>query len=99
MSGNRTLATAKSEFQVEEYSLEDQTLIQNRQLLTQIAERTGGKYLITADLAELPKDLPLSDRIIREQREFEIWNQTMIMITGLFCLGLEWLIRKRHQLP
>ena len=95
----KILAQARTEFQVEEYSLEDQTLTMNRQLLTQMAEVSGGKFYTKDDFQNLSQDLMLQKKVVEKQISFEIWNQPLILILAVGFLGLEWYLRKRHQLP
>jgi hypothetical protein len=89
----------RHEFQVEEYSLEDQTLTMNRQLLTQMAEVSGGKFYTIQDYQNLPQDLDLKVKRVGKQKSWEIWNQPGMLIFALFLLSLEWFLRKRQQLP
>ncbi len=95
----KAVSRATQEFQVEEYSLEDQTLTLNRQLLTQIAEVSGGKFYTIKDFENLPQDLVLQEKSMEENKTFEIWNQPLILVLALAFLSLEWFLRKRHQLP
>ena len=95
----KTLGKAQQQFQVEEYSLEDQALTMNRQLLSQMAEVSGGKFYTISDFENLPKDLVLQERRVEKQKSWEIWNQPVILIFALAFLSLEWFLRKRHQLP
>jgi len=90
---------ARHEFQIEEYSLEDQTLTMNRQLLTQMAEVSGGKFYTIQDYRDLPKDLDLKEKKVEKQKSWEVWNQPGILVFALFLLSLEWFLRKRQQLP
>jgi hypothetical protein len=98
-SDRKIYSRARQEFQVEEYSLEDQTLTMNRQLLTQIAEVSGGKFYTLKDFENLSKDLVLQEKTVEKSKTFEIWNQPLILILALAFLSLEWFLRKRHQLP
>lgn len=90
---------ARQEFQVEEFSLEDQALTMNRQLLTQMADVSGGKFYTIQDYRNLTKDLQLKEQRVEKQKSWEIWNQPGMLIFALFLLSLEWFLRKRQQLP
>lgn len=98
-SSRKILGRARSEFQVEEYSLEDQSLTLNRQLLTQLAELSGGRFYTSTDYQKLIEDLVLPERVKEIHRSWEVWNQPGILILAVLLLSLEWFWRRRQQLP
>jgi len=98
-SSGKILGRARNEFQVEEYSLEDQSLTLNRQLLTQLAELSGGRFYTSTDCQKLIEDLVLKERVVERHKSWEVWNQPGILILAVMLLSLEWYWRRRQQLP
>ena len=98
-SSGKILGRARNEFQVEEYSLEDQSLTLNRQLLTQLAELSGGRFYTPTDCQKLIEDLVLKERVVERHKSWEVWNQPGILILAVMLLSLEWYWRRRQQLP
>lgn len=95
----KSLARAKTEFQVEEYSLEAEALIMNRQLLSQMSEFSGGRFYTFQNYQKLTEDLKLAGRTVEKEKSFELWNQPILLILAITFLSLEWFLRKRQQLP
>ncbi len=65
-------------------------------LLSEVAERTGGRYVAKAD--EIPADLPFAEpRIVRVDRreDIELWSGPHLLLLALLFLGLEWGLRRR----
>ncbi len=95
----KLLGTSKGEFMVEEFSLEDQSLILNKKLLTQIAEVTGGKYYEPEELGNFSKDLKTERRGWKRKKTIQLWNHPVLLIFFILFISWEWFIRKKNQLP
>jgi hypothetical protein len=71
----------------------------NRDLLTWIAELTGGRYFPVADARQLPDVIDdLLEQRIFEQR-IPLWDAPLLLLALLLLLSLEWLYRRRLRLP
>lgn len=71
----------------------------NRNLLRQLAERSGGKYFdadewgqLREEIKSLPKFLPETKR---EEARFPLWNLPWVYAAIVLLLAVEWFIRKR----
>jgi hypothetical protein len=71
----------------------------NRQLLEQIAFRTGGTYHDLADAGAVGKDISANVKFapkeLVEATELELWNWRYTGGVILLMLALEWFFRKR----
>ncbi|MBG85330.1 MAG: hypothetical protein CMO80_00305 [Verrucomicrobiales bacterium] len=67
----------------------------NTELLTQVAEESGGKYLPEEELGRLVEllDSMSRGRVLEEQTP--LWNSFWWFIPAILLLALEWVIRKR----
>src|ERR1700728_2935977 len=82
-------------FQREDGVAENFHTEQNRLLLEQLASETGGRYLKTSELKDLPRDISYSEAGISVRTTKELWNMPIVF---LFLLGLpvaEWLLRRK----
>ncbi len=76
----------------------------NEKLLTEVAERSGGKYVSLAQIAELPAQLPASSRRVElnsPPKPFWDINPMLRWLTlGLpvVLLSIEWILRKAYRL-
>ena len=76
----------------------------NEKLLTEVAERSGGKYVSLAQISELPAQLPASSRRVElnsPPKPFWDINSTLRWLTlGLpvVLLSIEWILRKAYRL-
>jgi len=74
-------------------------LNQNVDLLSAIAEKTGGKYLPEDEWDTLAKNLP-REKKIREQDRWVSWGRKpWVILLLLSFLTAEWLLRRRSGLP
>jgi hypothetical protein len=67
---------------------------QNRHLLEQLASETGGRYWVSSDLKNLPRDISYSEAGISVRSTKELWDMPIVF---LLLLGLpigEWLLRR-----
>jgi uncharacterized membrane protein len=68
---------------------------QNRPLLEQLAEQTGGRYWKPGDLKSLPRDISYSEAGVSVRSTKELWNMPIVFV---FLAGLpitEWLLRRK----
>ena len=76
----------------------------NEKLLTEVAERSGGKYVSLAQIADLPAQLPAASRRVElnsPPKQFWDINSTLRWLTlGLpvVLLSIEWILRKAYKL-
>jgi len=76
----------------------------NEKLLTEVAERSGGKYVSLAQISDLPAQLPASSRRVElnsPPKPFWDINPTLRWLTlGLpvVLLSIEWILRKAYKL-
>ena len=76
----------------------------NEKLLTEIADRSGGKYVSLAQISELPKQLPAASRRVElnsPPKPFWDINPMLRWFTlGLpvVLLSIEWILRKAYKL-
>ena len=68
---------------------------QNRQLLTALAEATGGRYWSVDDLDGLPAAIPYSSAGVSVQQLKELWNLPAVFLVLLLLRLGEWLLRRR----
>ena len=68
---------------------------QNRQLLEQLAEETGGRYWKATDLKNLPRDISYSEAGISVRSTKELWDMPVVFLLLLGLPLLEWLLRRK----
>jgi len=99
VAGGRALGTDKGKFSVGEVNVEFLDTKMNRQLLEQIAFRTGGTYHDLRDAGEVGKDISqnvkFAPKELVEATELELWNWRYTGGVILLLLALEWFLRKR----
>ena len=80
--------------------LERLTVRQDRALLTNLADRTGGEYLpLSETAARLPALLPDRSRTVTiDERLRALWDRTWVLAVLVGLLGVEWLTRKLARL-
>lgn len=93
------LGSDRGTFAVGALTLEFKETQANAALLRQIAQRSGGRFLSTADLSTLPDALSASERFqptVREEtRETELWHLPGLLALIILLLSTEWFLRKR----
>jgi len=95
---DETIAELNGKFQVERFSLEEETLYNRQDILKEVASATGGRYF-TADSADsifAGLDVQSSDK--RTRLEASLANNWIVLLIVLVLLSVEWTIRKRRQL-
>lgn len=93
------IGSARGEFTVEEFSLEDSEVRRRSALLTRLAEETGGGYYTPETVDELPAEVGLAWTRRTVEREFEIWNSPWLLVGFVGLVSLEWTLRRRKGLP
>lgn len=66
----------------------------NRQLLADVAERTGGRVLEMSELGEFVESLPDLEAPITETWAEPVWHQPWIFALVIALFGLEWGLRR-----
>lgn len=92
-----TLKTVKGHFTIEQFSEEFRHLTADRHILKRMASSTGGRYLDIENKINGP--FPLHKNSIVEKKPIRLSAYPSIMIPLILLLALEWIIRKRRQLP
>jgi uncharacterized membrane protein len=68
---------------------------QNRRLLEQLAEETGGSYWNSTDLKNLPRDISYSQAGISVRSTKPLWNMPIVFLLLLGLPLTEWLLRRK----
>ena len=86
-------------FVEEPKSLELSDLSGNRELLTQLAQLSGGQLILPENVHTIPELLrgPTATQTLRE--ESLLWDHWLIMVVFCVILMAEWVIRKLNGLP
>ncbi|MCA9020750.1 MAG: hypothetical protein KDA74_11440, partial [Planctomycetaceae bacterium] len=74
-------------------------LTSNPQLLTEMAESSGGKLLTPQTINELMELLPSLKQETTKQDEISVWDHWFFLILIMGILTVEWAIRKLNGLP
>jgi len=85
-------------FEVEAYSLEEQSLAADFELLRRLGELSGGGFFAPEEIDSLFPLLDFEVQTVVKKSEVQLWNQPWLLGLAVFCLALEWIIRKRNQL-
>lgn len=90
---------AKLEFEVvEETTMENLYIHQNRSFLERLSEETGGKFFDFADYAKLPEAVTTDEREVRRTESTELWDTWWMLVAVVGLLVCEWVFRKRRNL-
>jgi uncharacterized membrane protein len=68
---------------------------QNRELLSRLAQQTGGKYWRPQDLSDLPDEIAFSEAGVTTREINELWNMPIFLIAILALRSAEWLLRRK----
>ncbi len=82
-------------FQREDGVAENFHTAQNRRLLEQLAEETGGRYWKSTDLKNLPRDISYSEAGISVRSTKELWDMPVVFLLLLGLPLVEWLLRRK----
>lgn len=99
-AGGKVYGEDKGRFSVGQMNVEFIETKMNRQLLEQIAYRTGGKYYDLGSGKDIARAIRsganLTPREIILSSEIELWNWQYIVALLILLLGTEWFVRKRN---
>lgn len=93
------VGSAQAGFQHEPAAAEFRSLAPNRELLTQLAERTGGEVLRPDQLDSFVKELPNRRMPVTEPWVYPLWHQWPLLVFACVCLAGEWGLRRWKGLP
>jgi uncharacterized membrane protein len=68
---------------------------QNRTLLEQLAQQTGGRYWRPQELSRLPNEISYSEAGITIRDTKELWNMPALFLLILLLRSSEWLLRRK----
>lgn len=95
---DKTLKKLDGQFEVEGFSLEEETLFLPPDILQRISQASGGKTYNLADFDQLADDLMAVPRFRIETAEAKLAQSLWVLLIILGFLSLEWILRKRLQL-
>ena len=84
---------------VEPQSDEFARLAVNRELLSDLAKRTGGEVLSSSGLESFVNSLPSRKIPIVEEWTYPLWHQWPVFLLAIGCLVAEWGLRRWKGLP
>ncbi|MBX3007461.1 MAG: hypothetical protein KF816_05455 [Melioribacteraceae bacterium] len=101
LSGNN-IESSLFNFLIEDLSLEKIETVINKNLLKQIADKSGGQYFEidkTSGLIDLVKSLTKDSEIVETKySEFKIASNFYWLLLIILLFGIEWFVRKRNGL-
>jgi len=71
----------------------------NRELLSQLADASGGRLLFADELDQLPALLRRENVSEAAYRETPLWDHGLMLVVFFSLLTTEWVLRKWHGLP
>ncbi len=96
------VGTDRGQFVVAAVTAEYQRLRADVELMRQLAQRTGGRFVPQPDLAQAARDVlavtPLSPRLIERQAVTPLAHTALALIVLLALMAAEWVLRKRWGL-
>jgi hypothetical protein len=93
--GDQTLGSDVFHFRREDGVAEAFHPEQNRELLTRLAEQTGGRYWTPDDVAGLPAEIRFSEAGITAREMMDLWDMPFFFLLLLSLRAAEWLLRRR----
>lgn len=88
-----------TEFQVAAVNRELSDTEMRRESLQRIAKLTGGACLEPKDLSSLTKLLDAQPITTTVRSERPLWDSWLVALLLVGLLGIEWILRRRHDLP
>jgi uncharacterized membrane protein len=82
-------------FRREDGIAEDFHTEQNRQLLEQLSEDTGGRYWKPDEFKDLPQNISYSEAGISVRTTNPLWNMPVVFLSLLGLRSSEWLLRRK----
>ncbi len=93
--GDQTLGSDVFHFRREDGVAEAFHPEQNRELLTRLADQTGGRYWTPDDVAGLPAEIRFSEAGITAREMMDLWDMPFLFLLLLSLRAAEWLLRRR----
>ena len=97
-SGDRSLSNS-TEFQVTDIRPEMANTDMQIEGLRRIADLSGGKCLRILELQKLPSLLNREPDRTTVRTDVPLWNNALAAFLLVFLMGLEWIVRRRYDLP
>ena len=63
-----------------------------------VDEKTRVRMYYADQAGELAKDINQAQKSIEERKESPLWSSPLLLLLFTFCMGMEWLMRKRSDL-
>ena len=93
--GDQALGSEAFHFRRQDGVAEDFRPAQNRELLTKLAEQTGGRYWTLDELAALPEEIRFSEAGVTAREIMDLWDMPFFFLLLLALRTGEWLLRRR----
>jgi hypothetical protein len=93
------LPTVESGWTAEPAAGEYKSLLPNRQLLEDLARRTGGEVIQIEELDDFVDSLPNRQIPVTEKWVYPVWHQPWVLTFAVLCLCAEWGLRRWRGLP
>ena len=93
--GDQSLGSEAFHFRRQDGVAEDFRPAQNRELLTKLAEQTGGRYWTLDELAALPEEIRFSEAGVTAREIMDLWDMPLFFLLLLGLRAAEWLLRRR----
>jgi hypothetical protein len=68
---------------------------QNRELLTRLAEQTGGRYWTPSEIRRLPDEVSYSESGVTVRETRDLWNMPVVFLLIAGLRSAEWLLRRK----
>jgi hypothetical protein len=68
---------------------------QNRELLENLAQQTGGRYYTAGDASKLASEISYSEAGITSRETRDLWDMPVIFLLALGIRASEWLLRRK----
>jgi hypothetical protein len=88
----------RGEFTVEEFSLEQEKIETDFDLLKRMAEVSGGKFYLASESNQISRNLKIKKLPKENVKEIQLWNNPWLLAVFVLCLSMEWWVRKKSQL-
>jgi uncharacterized membrane protein len=92
---DQALGSEAFHFRRQDGVAEDFRPAQNRELLTKLAEQTGGRYWTLDELAALPEEIRYSEAGVTAREIMDLWDMPFFFLLLLTLRAAEWLLRRR----
>ena len=93
--GAETLGSDVAPFRREDGTSENFHREQNRELLRQLSEQTGGRYYTASNAGALPDDIAYSEAGVTAREFKDLWNMPIVFLLLLALKSSEWMLRRK----